>query len=736
MTDNDTKLHIGKFTIVRRLGRGGMGAVYAGRDPALDRLVAIKTLTADIISDKDSRSRFEREARAAAKLQHANIVTIYELGNFGGEEQPYIVMEYLEGTDVASLIGDSGMPIAEALDITIQLCNALNFAHENGVVHRDIKPANLRYLDNGQIKIMDFGIARVEGSQQITKSGVMVGTLHYMSPEQIRGKALDGRTDIFSTGCILYELLTGRRPFPGDSATAILYNIVNENPKPLLSLNDEVPQEIQDILDRALAKDPDHRFPNAGAMAREMEKVLSVYRKTLPRTPPVVQDRLDELNVLSKSQDWKALVPKAKSLVETHPQLDDARRHLRRALRELSQSEAEQQRSEADRTRHLREISKELSGLYGSDAVTQHGASEQTELNTITPTEVASSPTPASATLAPATSSSATAVPESTAAVRALAAPIWALVIVVVLGLAAVLTWMSMKEPPGPETLAHTVRLVSQPPGAAVFLDGTPTGLVTTGEGTNLEVSGLLDETHLIELRLDGHESASSQITLSSEPPAALEFTLSSKTREFRVRTEPDGASVRLDGQDVEGVTPLALTLTEGTHEVQISKEDYTSKTLTLASGEPLPTEPISLARIGRPGTVKIEAAYPLAIRRGQSAVASQAMNPSAQLRPGSHELTLYAPDVFLNRRIQVTIRETDTTVSQAPPVGRVSVRANPGNCTVTIDGMAAGAPPFMNREIVTGSHEFVFTWPGDVTDTQTVNVEAGRPAFVIGQKP
>ncbi len=187
---------IGKFFVVRRIGRGGMGYVYEGHDPRLNRRVAIKTLTTDAIAEADSRERFEREARAAAQLQHPNIVTIYELGNFGGNEKPYIVMEYLEGADLAGLIhAEKSIPFSEALDITGQLCKALDFAHRKRVVHRDMKPSNVRWMDDGMVKIMDFGIARIEGETQITKSGMMVGTIHYMSPEQVRGaKQLDGRS--------------------------------------------------------------------------------------------------------------------------------------------------------------------------------------------------------------------------------------------------------------------------------------------------------------------------------------------------------------------------------------------------------------------------------------------------------------------------------------------------------------------------------------------------------------
>lgn len=728
MTDRDTDVRIGKFTIIRRLGRGGMGAVYEGYDPALDRRVAIKTLTADVIADKDSRSRFEREAKAAAKLQHTNIVTIYELRNFGGEEKPYIVMEYLEGTDVATLIGKDGLPIAEALDITIQLCRALDFAHQNGVVHRDVKPANLRYLDNGQIKIMDFGIARVEGGHQITREGMMIGTLHYMSPEQIRGQPLDGRTDIFSAGCILYELLTGARPFQGESATSILYNIVNETPAPIVKTNADLPQEIQDVLDRAMAKQPEQRFATAGEMARELEKIVTVFRKTLPRTPPAVQQRLDELSALSRAQQWQELVPKARELVDKHPQLDEARRHLRRALRELRQEELERQRTEQDRTRHLEEIHHEITELYGPQSLTLRGASDETEVATETPTKGIGGKV--------ATGKEGAAGDESTAAVRALAAPIWALVIVVLLGLAGVLYWLFLREPPGPQPVAHTVLVRSEPPGAAVYLNDAATGLVTDEDGVELLVSGMTEESHAVEVRLDGFEPASNDVTLRMDAPSPLEFVLTPTTRIFELTTAPPGASVALDGETIEGVTPMTLELSEGDHELSLSLDEHNPRTIEIADGQPLPTEPILLTPLGRPGTLQVQTSYPVAIYRGEREVAAPSTSPTVRLRPGSYRLRLVASDKFLDRSIDVAIREDNMTTYQAPALGRVNVRANPGNCTVTIDGMPAGSPPFMNREVVVGSHEFVFTWPGDVTDVQSVTVETGRPTYVIGQRP
>ncbi|MFQ5789608.1 MAG: serine/threonine-protein kinase, partial [Acidobacteriota bacterium] len=383
------EIKLGKFRIVRRLGRGGMGAVYEGHDPGLDRRVAIKTLTTEAIADQESRNRFEREARAAAKLQHPNIVTIYELGNFGGKEKPYIVMEYLGGADLAALIDEEeGLPFAEALDIAIQLLKALDFAHQCGVVHRDVKPSNVRYLDDGRVKIMDFGIARVEGSAQITRSGATVGTPYYMSPEQIRAEKIDRRSDIFSAGCILYEMLAGRRPFPGD-LPSVFYKIVNEKPPPLVEQRAELPQEVQDILDRALAKEPGQRFQSAGEMAQELEKLLDVYRKSFPRPTGALRNRIEELERLSREDRWRDVIPLAEALVAERPELEPPRRVLRRALGEVRREEEERRVTAEERTRHLAVISQEIAMLYGPPAGVVSAPSRELKLR---PETAASSP--------------------------------------------------------------------------------------------------------------------------------------------------------------------------------------------------------------------------------------------------------------------------------------------------------------------------------------------------------
>src|SRR6266436_7525600 len=226
-----SQIRIGRYRVIGRIGRGGMGMVYRGLDETLEREVALKTLTTEGTLDEESRRRFQIEAKAAAKLQHPNIITVFELGEDRGV--PFIAMEMLPGVDLEALVrSGEEMLLAEKLEIVIQVCRGLAFAHEHGIVHRDVKPSNIRLLDDGAVKIMDFGIAKL-GETQLTKAGMMVGTVHYMSPEQVRGKPLDGRSDVFSLGVILYELLAGRRPFKGEGATDVLFKIVNDEPVPL-----------------------------------------------------------------------------------------------------------------------------------------------------------------------------------------------------------------------------------------------------------------------------------------------------------------------------------------------------------------------------------------------------------------------------------------------------------------------------------------------------------------------
>lgn len=263
---------LGRYEIVGELGRGAMGVVYKAIDPLIERTVAIKTISLDLSKDELAifEERFYREAKSAGKLNHPNIVTIYDVGE--SDNIAYIAMEFLEGQSLRELL-DSGvvLPLARIGEIAVQVAEGLAYAQENDVVHRDIKPANIVITKSGVAKITDFGIAHMPSGSR-TMAGMVMGSPKYMSPEQVIGKPVDGRSDIFSLGAVLYEMLTGASPVDGDNISAIMYRILNEMPAPPHTLNSSIPEAFDWIIAKALAKHPDDRYQTAREFADDIRR--------------------------------------------------------------------------------------------------------------------------------------------------------------------------------------------------------------------------------------------------------------------------------------------------------------------------------------------------------------------------------------------------------------------------------------------------------------------------------
>ncbi len=263
---------LGRYEVLNELGKGAMGVVYLAKDPVIGRLVAVKTIRTSQTGDDDSesrefRERFVREAQTAGILSHPNIVTIHDIGEDSESRTSFIAMEYIEGRNLKSLLAEKKkMTWDEVADLIAQIGEALDYAHRKGIIHRDIKPANIILTTDGKIKITDFGIAKV-ASSNLTTTGQFLGTPNYMSPEQVSGAPVDGRSDIFSLGVVLYELLTNRKPFQGDNLTAISYKIVHEDFTPPGDLSADVPAEFNPIVARAMAKDPWNRYQRGKDMA-------------------------------------------------------------------------------------------------------------------------------------------------------------------------------------------------------------------------------------------------------------------------------------------------------------------------------------------------------------------------------------------------------------------------------------------------------------------------------------
>lgn len=654
-----------------------MGVVYLGRDEALDRDVAIKTLRFEGSPDDESRGRFEIEAKAAARLQHPNIVTVFELGEDRG--LPFIAMELLGGQDLESLLrSGEKLSTTERLDVVIQTLRGLDFAHNHRIVHRDIKPSNVRVLDDGGVKILDFGIAKVE-STSVTRAGMMVGTPYYMSPEHIRGGVLDGRTDVFAVGVILHELFAGKRPFMADDATRVLYRIVNE-PHPRLPEGAAGPltADVQRVIDKALEKEADSRYPSAGLMADELARLRDRYP-----TPQLPAEDLAALSQARKNLASNQPDPRIIEAVETiaiaHPDATEAQRLRRLFRRKPLDPHAMAETAafpELDATFGKAEARGEETILAGktisgsAETVLQGGSRE--------------------------TSAAAIAGPSNAMMYGAVAAMAVAGTIMGFL----YLNRSGADANPAKPTPTITEIFV---PGA----DATP----------------------------DKPASSRAAAPRATSPVTAPAAAAPAPRTPIEIRSQPAGASVRIDRKAV-GVTPLRTEVAaNAAHSITLSLPGYQSREIRVDLPIPASLD-ATLTPEGPPATLVVESPYPLTVSVGGRILASDKPGVTATLSAGTQEVLLESAPIFLKHRETVQLAAGSTTTIKAPATGKIGVRATPDNCKVFLNGVFVDYPPILDRTIAAGSHVVSFEWPDGTKTEERIQVQAGRPSYVMGRKP
>ncbi len=265
--------NIGIYRIIEKIGVGGMGEVYLAEDTRMKRKVALKFLPAHLCQDDDSRARFYREAEATTKLNHPNIVTIFGVSEHEG--RPCFAMELVTGQTLGSLAKAEHLDFERIIDLTLQICEGLAAAHESGVIHRDIKPANIVVDEKNRLRLLDFGLAAAKGTEQLTRTGSTMGTVQYMSPEQVQGKGLDHRSDLFSLGVVVYGMITGRTPFGRDNEAATLNAILHDEPEPPARYKADVPDELQRMVSKLLEKDPSMRYQSAQGIMSDLKRMVS-----------------------------------------------------------------------------------------------------------------------------------------------------------------------------------------------------------------------------------------------------------------------------------------------------------------------------------------------------------------------------------------------------------------------------------------------------------------------------
>ncbi len=680
---------VGRFEIVRELGRGAMGLVYLAHDPKIDRKVAIKTIQRNPALQEteaeEARQRFLREAQAAGKLVHSGIVTIFDVGEDQGTS--YIAMEYIEGNTLeAATKPDHLMPVEKVVRFITQAAHALDYAHEHHIVHRDIKPANLMIVGDKQLKVTDFGLAK-NPSANLTSAGTLIGTPNYMSPEQIMGRSLDGRSDLFSLGVVLYELLTGERPFGGETISTIIYRILHELPKTPDIVNPRVPAALSQVILRAIEKDAAKRYQTgdefAGALQAYIDSVSAPQLSAAMRASSVKEAPTTLMPSDQFDPGAAAGGPPARSPAAVPATRPAAKAAPRAALKKTAPVAPVKRRSRALPLTLVILLGAAGAGVYVffPQIAPLIGMGRGTEKP-----------------------------PESKPSV----------------------------EPPAPRTPAQapivdlpkdlpkevvSIRVDTEPGGGRIYVDDreVTAGTITLPRGDTATHTAMAESECFRDSR-----------PVRAGGPDSLVIKLKTpRLHSVRVTSEPSGARLSLDGRDIGTQAPADVnvpacqphTLAARLSGYKATSQSFDAKTVWAS------VSPVGLTLEKLPdGSVLVKGPYPLEVFEGSRQIGSS--GAPITLPAGRHALRVVNSDLFVDLETDVDVPAGGTASPRVelPGVGQLTVHAKPSNGMVYVNGRKIGAPPILGYSLREGTHVIKVLLDSGQSKEETVLIIADQP--------